>query len=108
MTIGERIKKARENKNIDRKDLALYLQKDVSTLSKIERNLQIPSAEIVANICNYLEVDANYILLGKSFTIPQMDHRYQMLSEEDKEQIEYLLQRAERKHNEKYNKVGNL
>lgn len=63
MTVGERIKLARENKNLSQTDLASACKVSKQTLYKYENNIitNIPSDKIEA-IANYLSISPAYLM----------------------------------------------
>lgn len=69
MSMGERLKKAREKKGLSREDLGKYLGVSYSTISKYETDEREPSNEILIKICKYLDISADY-LLGRSDDVP--------------------------------------
>lgn len=65
MNIGDRIKKAREDKSFTRKDFAEKLQIDQSQYGKIENGKLNPTLLQVIKICSILDLSIDYIVLGK-------------------------------------------
>lgn len=112
MTIGKRIKQIREIKNISRSDLAKILQKDISSISKIENDKQIPSAEIIAKICEEYNIDGNWILLGiESDFLTDEEKKiikgYRRLTDKEKGRIEEIIDSSDT-NKIQYSKIGNL
>lgn len=62
MTIGEKIKNAREDADLLQSDMAKLIPMNQSNYSKIERNLQEPSIEQLRQICKILKLDPRYLL----------------------------------------------
>ena len=81
MTIGERIKKKRNEKGFSLRELAGKVDLSASFLSQIEQGKASPSIEILKKIANYLEVKVSYLIeeedeaLG-SFHIKKEDRKY--------------------------------
>lgn len=66
MTIGSRIKHAREAKGFTQKQFAEVLGLDSSQLSKIERNMLLPTLTQVMEIGSKLDYSMDYIILGRN------------------------------------------
>ena len=62
MTIGEKIKNAREDMDLLQTDMARLIPMNQSNYSKIERNIQEPSMEQLRRICQILKLDPRYLL----------------------------------------------
>lgn len=67
MTLGERIKNARQKKGLTQKELAIELTKlknEVAhnTVSNWEKGISIPSADTLINLCEILDIEPNYLL----------------------------------------------
>lgn len=62
MTIGEKIKNAREDLDLLQSDMAKLIPMNQSNYSKIERHLQEPSIEQLRQICKILKLDPRYLL----------------------------------------------
>lgn len=81
MTIGERIKKKRNEKNFSLRELASKVDLSASFLSQIEQGKASPSIENLKKIANYLEVKVSYLIeeedesLG-SFHIKREDRKF--------------------------------
>lgn len=81
MTIGERIKKKRNEKGFSLRELAGKVDLSASFLSQIEQGKASPSIENLKKIANYLEVKVSYLIeeedeaLG-SFHIKKEDRKY--------------------------------
>ena len=74
MNIGEKIRNAREDKDLLQNDMAKLIPMNQSSYSKIERGVQEPSLEQLRRICQILELDPRYLLnLGE----------YEQISSED-------------------------
>lgn len=81
MTIGEKIKKKRNEKNFSLRELAAKVDLSASFLSQIEQGKASPSIENLKKIANYLEVKVSYLIeeedesLG-SFCIKKEERKY--------------------------------
>ena len=62
MTIGEKIKNAREDMDLLQTDMAKLIPMNQSNYSKIERGVQEPSIEQLRRICQSLKLDPRYLL----------------------------------------------
>ena len=62
MSIGEKIRAAREDKDLLQNDMARLIPMNQSNYSKIERDIQEPSMEQLRRICQILELDPKYLL----------------------------------------------
>ncbi len=66
--IGERLKKARLDKNLTQEDLAEKLDISVAFLSRVERGNSRINLKRLSQICDILGVTEGYILNGASST----------------------------------------
>ena len=74
MTIGEKIKNAREDMDLLQTDMARLIPMNQSNYSKIERDLQEPSIEQLRRICQILKLDPRYLLeLGEFEAVSAKD-----------------------------------
>ena len=74
MNIGEKIRNAREDKDLLQNDMARLIPMNQSSYSKIERGVQEPSMEQLRRICQILELDPRYLLnLGEFEQISSED-----------------------------------
>ena len=62
MNIGEKIRNAREDKDLMQCDMAKLIPMNQSNYSKIERGVQEPSLQQLKRICEILELDPRYLL----------------------------------------------
>lgn len=62
MSIGEKIRNAREDMDLSQRDMANLIPMNQSNYSKIERNVQEPSIEQLRRICQILKLDPRYLL----------------------------------------------
>ena len=74
MTIGEKIKNAREDMDVLQIDMARLIPMNQSNYSKIERDIQEPSIEQLRRICQILRLDPRYLLdIGEADIIDPSD-----------------------------------
>ena len=69
MTLGEKIRNAREDLDLSQLDVAKQIPMNQSNYSKIERDLQEPSIEQLKQICRILMLDPRYLLDIEDFEI---------------------------------------
>ena len=62
MTIGEKIRNAREDMDLSQSDMAKLIPMNQSNYSKIERDVQEPNMEQLRRICQILKLDPRYLL----------------------------------------------
>lgn len=62
MNIGEKIRNAREDKDLYQNDMARLIPMNQSNYSKIERGIQEPNLQQLKRICEILELDPRYLL----------------------------------------------
>ena len=76
MTVGEKIRNAREDMDILQSDMAKLIPMNQSNYSKIERGVQEPSLVQLRRICQILKLDPRYLLdLDMFETITEADIR---------------------------------
>lgn len=90
-TFGATIKKLREEKNLTLKDVANYLQIDISMLGKIEKNTRKANKEVIEKLAQFFEVNSKDLKIA--FLSDQVI--YEVL--EEKEFAEDILKAAEEK-----------
>lgn len=74
MKIGEKIRNAREDRDLSQRDMANLIPMNQSNYSKIERDIQEPNMEQLRRICQILSLDPRYLLqLGDYATITESD-----------------------------------
>ena len=74
MNVGEKIRNAREDKDMLQSDMARLIPMNQSNYSKIERNIQEPNLEQLRRICQILDLDPRYLLdLGELESISASD-----------------------------------
>jgi len=62
MEIGEKIRNAREDKDLSQEAVAKLIPMSQSGYSKIERDVQEPNLEQLKRICQILDLDPSYLL----------------------------------------------
>ena len=62
MKIGQKIRNAREDKDLSQEEIAKKIPMNQSGYSKIERDVQEPSLEQLKRICQILDIDPAYLL----------------------------------------------
>ena len=74
MNIGEKIRNAREDKDLYQSDMAKLIPMNQSNYSKIERDIQEPSLEQLRRVCQILKLDPRYLLnLGEFEALSDYD-----------------------------------
>lgn len=85
MSLGRKIRDAREDMDLRQIDVANQIPMNQSNYSKIERDLQEPSIEQLKRICQILRLDPRY-LLGLDVNEP-ISSRDMVLLKEIKESV---------------------
>lgn len=62
MTLGEKIRGAREDMDLSQSEVAALIPMNQSNYSKIERDLQEPNISQLKMICRILRLDPRYLL----------------------------------------------
>ncbi len=62
MELYEKIRNIREDKDIKQKDMAKYLNMQPTTYNAYEKGKRTISAELLKNICTFLNISANELL----------------------------------------------
>jgi transcriptional regulator with XRE-family HTH domain len=70
--LGKRIKSARKARNFTQEDLAEKMGLSSNYISNIERSSSKPSLDTLVDICNFLEVTADYVLLDSVYASKEM------------------------------------
>lgn len=70
--IGKRIQSARKSKNLTQEYLAEKMGVSSNYISNIERSRSKPSIDTLVDICNVLEVTADYVLLDSVYASKEM------------------------------------
>lgn len=74
MKIGEKIRSAREDRDLSQAEVAALIPMNQSNYSKIERDLQEPSIDQLRRICEILSIDPRALLeLGDFHTVSEKD-----------------------------------
>ncbi|MFC0188434.1 helix-turn-helix domain-containing protein [Fictibacillus aquaticus] len=68
--IGQRIKKIREDRKLDIRDVALAINVDNSNLGKIERGERIASTELLVRLSEFYKVHISYFF-GELQPVPE-------------------------------------
>ncbi len=63
LLLGETIKRAREDKGLSQKDLAMYLGKTPTYISIIERGVQVPSHDLLTKLGEKLDLPYPLLVL---------------------------------------------
>ena len=66
MTLGERIKKLREDKGKTQLDISKVLGTTYQTVYKYEKDIAVPPADALVKLADYFNVTTDY-LLGRDF-----------------------------------------
>ena len=66
-TIGDRIRKGRENKEIDQGSLADKLDIATRTLQRCEKGEQVPGGDFLMQIARWTGVRPNWLLTGEGY-----------------------------------------
>ena len=67
MSLGQKIRNAREDLELSQYDMAKAIPMNQSNYSKIERDVQEPSIEQLRRICEILRLDPRYLLSLENF-----------------------------------------
>ena len=67
MTLGQKIRNAREDMDLSQHDMSKLIPMNQSNYSKIERDAQEPSIEQLRRICQILKLDPRYLLSLEEF-----------------------------------------
>ncbi len=62
LTLGEKIKNLREDKNLTQSQLGTALNMTQRKISYLENNMYEPSIQDIIEICHYFDVSADYLL----------------------------------------------
>lgn len=98
-TMGERIKKAREEKKLYQADLAAMIGvKSAAVISNWEKDLNKPDADKMVRLCESLNISLSYLLdyYGEdtvTFSNPELKHikKYRALDEHGKKMVDFTL-----------------
>ena len=73
LSLGEKIRNAREDLDLLQSDMARLIPMNQSNYSKIERGVQEPNMEQLRRICQILKLDPRYLLDLESFEMLTAD-----------------------------------
>lgn len=90
MEIYERIRKTREKRKLNQKELAELLKQNRVTITNIENGRNKGNFELLKEICEVLEVSADYLLFGVETEKKKLNEKGKMLLEEYEK---YLLEK---------------
>ena len=98
MALADNLKQARTRKGLKQEELAKLVGKSKNVISNWERGDNKPDADTLFELCDILNVDANYLLgwednQNLSLSIQEQDHikKYRSLDPLDKKAIDGLL-----------------
>lgn len=104
--VGERLKAAREKKNLKQNRVAMMLGVHNSTLAKYESGEREPDAEVINKLAELYEVSTDWILGNKVRIINDQTKNealeiYSRLPQEEKKLIDDMIKALEKKRSEK-------
>ena len=98
MSLAQNLKLARTRKGLKQEELAKLVGKSKNVISNWERGDNKPDADTLFDLCDILDVDANYLLgwennQNLSLSIDEQDHikKYRSLDSLDKKAVDGLL-----------------
>ena len=91
MELYEKIKNIREDKDIKQKDMAKFLHMQPTTYNAYEKGKRTISADLLKNICIFLNVSADDLLELKNSTSYSLNKENIQIIEKIKKAL-YLLQ----------------
>lgn len=98
MSLAQNLKLARTRKGLKQEELAKLVGKSKNVISNWERGDNKPDADTLFDLCDILDVDANYLLgwednQNLSLSIQEQDHikKYRSLDSLDKKAVDGLL-----------------
>lgn len=107
MSLANNLKAARINKGLKQEELANLVGKSKNVISNWERGDNKPDADTLFELCDILNVDANFLLGWESnqnisLSINEQNHikKYRSLSAYDKETVDGLINRLSDKPSE--------
>lgn len=103
--LNENLKTIRKNKGFSQEQLSLRLNVVRQTVSKWEKGLSVPDAEMLAKIAEVLDVSASE-LLGGDITVEQRDS-LTMVAQELQKMNELMTMQQERRRN-MWKKAGRI
>lgn len=102
-SIGQRIRELRKSVNMTQNALGVLTEKDGTTIGRYEKNqLPVPS-DVLQILSNHFDVSIDYIVLGKTNEIHELDNSrnkkaldaltlFEQLSERDQKEIIEMMQ----------------
>lgn len=75
-TLGATVKELRTNKGITQELLSEYLELQPQTITTIETGRMFVSSDVLANLCNYFEVDPTIFFAKKPRILTEEDLDY--------------------------------
>lgn len=87
LTLGDRIISLRQDLDLQQKDLAVRIGITKSSMSKYERNINVPNAEILSKIADALNTTSDF-LLGRTQSKQPLGAELVRLSPEEKRLLE--------------------
>ena len=111
MSIGDRIKEARENKKLSRNELAERAGVTISAISNYENNISSPKEPILLKLMDILAIDANFLfqdMVEKKPTVfltpseSTLLKKYRKLDDLSKELVEIVIDKELERSGEKY------
>ena len=100
MSVGSRIRDARESKGLKRLTLAEMIDVTASAVSNYENDISIPRQETLCKILTALDIDANYlyqdIMPGidpdeRVSAVSGYEYKYRALDERGRETVDSIL-----------------
>ena len=107
MSLAQNLKLARTRKGLKQEELAKLVGKSKNVISNWERGDNKPDADTLFDLCDILDVDANYLLgwennQNLSLSIQEQDHikKYRSLDSLDKKAVDGLLDTVSNRRSE--------
>lgn len=98
MSLGERIRKARDAKGLKQSELAEMIEvKSAGVISNWEKDINKPDADKIIRLCEVLNISASYLLdyYGNTINVSfeEQDHikKYRALDEHGKKIVDFIL-----------------
>lgn len=98
MSLGERLRSARDNKGLKQSELAELIEvKSSGVISNWEKDINKPDADKIIRLCEVLEIPASYLLdyYGNTVnvTLEEQEHikKYRNLDEHGKKMVDFVL-----------------
>lgn len=102
MSIGSRIKEARETKNLSRNNLAQLIGVTPSAIANYENGVSSPKLDLMYKLFDALDCDANYLFQDEMAELHDvvlnaqestMIHNYRELDAHGREMVDFTLQK---------------